>query len=147
MSETIIINKNADAKIVSQGIIVPVFDKLKGKSAYEVAVENGFVGTVEQWLKSLKGEIGFTGPRGVQGIQGEQGLQGFPGPQGERGLMGTPGVPGIKGDRGLQGVPGISAYQSAISGGYSGTEARFNNDIASMGDIGAVLDAINQIEI
>ncbi|MCL1700855.1 peptidase G2 autoproteolytic cleavage domain-containing protein [Lysinibacillus sp. Bpr_S20] len=29
-----------------------------GKSAYEVAVDNGFVGTSEEWLKSLKGEKG-----------------------------------------------------------------------------------------
>ncbi len=27
-----------------------------GKSAYELAVENGFVGTEEQWLESLKAQ-------------------------------------------------------------------------------------------
>lgn len=27
-----------------------------GKSAYEIAVDNGFEGTVEEWLGSLKGE-------------------------------------------------------------------------------------------
>ncbi len=32
-----------------------------GKSAYEVAVENGFVGTEAQWLESLKGEDGVAG--------------------------------------------------------------------------------------
>jgi len=31
-----------------------------GKSAYEVAVNNGFVGTSEEWLASLKGEKGDT---------------------------------------------------------------------------------------
>lgn len=42
-----------------------------GASAYEVAVENGFVGTVEQWLASLvgpkgdKGDTGDTGPAGT----------------------------------------------------------------------------------
>ena len=40
---------------------------LNGKSAYELAVENGFNGTVTEWLESLKGE---------QGIQGEQGEKG-----------------------------------------------------------------------
>ncbi len=30
----------------------------RGKSAYEVAVDNGFVGTVEEWLLSLEGEDG-----------------------------------------------------------------------------------------
>ena len=29
-----------------------------GKSAYEIAVENGFQGTVEEWLESLKGQSG-----------------------------------------------------------------------------------------
>ncbi len=31
---------------------------LKGKSAYELAVENGFVGTEQDWLESLKGDDG-----------------------------------------------------------------------------------------
>ncbi len=30
----------------------------EGKSAYEIAVENGFVGTEQEWLDSLKGEEG-----------------------------------------------------------------------------------------
>ena len=29
-----------------------------GKSAYEIAVDNGFTGTEDQWLESLKGEKG-----------------------------------------------------------------------------------------
>ena len=29
---------------------------LQGKSAYEIAVENGFQGTEQEWLESLKGE-------------------------------------------------------------------------------------------
>ena len=32
--------------------------KIEGKSAYEIAVEHGFVGTEEEWLESLKGESG-----------------------------------------------------------------------------------------
>lgn len=47
-----------------------------GKSAYQLAVDNGFIGTVEQWLDSL---IGPAGAQGEQGIQGIQGLQGTPG--------------------------------------------------------------------
>ncbi|WP_259424153.1 hypothetical protein [Bacillus velezensis] len=31
-----------------------------GKSAYDIAVDNGFSGTVEEWLASLKGEKGDT---------------------------------------------------------------------------------------
>lgn len=44
-----------------------------GKSAYEVAQENGFEGTIEEWLLSLKGEQGIQGPEGKQGPQGERG--------------------------------------------------------------------------
>ena len=38
-----------------------------GKSAYQVAIEQGFVGTVTAWLESL------VGPQGPQGIQGPAG--------------------------------------------------------------------------
>lgn len=43
---------------------------MRGASAYDVAVENGFEGTVEEWLDSLQG------PAGEQGVQGETGPQG-----------------------------------------------------------------------
>lgn len=47
-----------------------------GPSAYEVAVENGFVGTEAEWLASLIGPEGPEGPQGEQGIQGEPGADG-----------------------------------------------------------------------
>ncbi|MBQ8741196.1 MAG: collagen-like protein [Clostridia bacterium] len=59
-----------------------------GKSAYQVAVENGFEGDDSDWLASLKGEKGDVGPRGIQGIQGEPGAQGVQGLQGEKGEKG-----------------------------------------------------------
>lgn len=40
-------------------------EKIYGKSAYEVAVANGFVGTEEAWVASLKGEKGDTPQKGV----------------------------------------------------------------------------------
>ena len=39
----------------------------RGYSAYEVAVRNGFEGTVDEWLESLIGPVGPTGPVGPQG--------------------------------------------------------------------------------
>ena len=39
-------------------------DGIDGKSAYELAVENGFNGTVEEWLSSLVGEKGSEGKDG-----------------------------------------------------------------------------------
>lgn len=38
---------------------------IQGASAYEIAVANGFVGTEEEWLESLKGEQGEPGKPGT----------------------------------------------------------------------------------
>lgn len=37
---------------------------LQGKSAYDIAVDNGFVGTQQEWLESLKGANGINGTDG-----------------------------------------------------------------------------------
>ena len=68
---------------------------VSGLSAYEIAKAQGFVGTEEAWLASLKGERGSKGEKGEPGIQGEQGVQG---------------------------EPGASAYEVAVNNGYEGTE-------------------------
>lgn len=39
-------------------------DALKGKSAYEIAVDNGFRGTEQEWLESLKGITPHIGENG-----------------------------------------------------------------------------------
>lgn len=39
----------------------------QGKSAYDLAVENGFQGTMEEWIESLKGMQGPQGPEGPPG--------------------------------------------------------------------------------
>lgn len=39
-----------------------------GKSAYEIAVENGFEGTEQEWLESLKGQDGKDGTDGKDGV-------------------------------------------------------------------------------
>lgn len=41
-----------------------------GRSAYEVAVDNGFPGTEQEWLASLKGDKGPEGPQGPAGQDG-----------------------------------------------------------------------------
>ena len=38
---------------------------IAGKSAYEIAVDNGFIGTETEWLKSLKGSDGDKGDNGT----------------------------------------------------------------------------------
>ena len=41
------------------------FDTIRGYSAYEVAVINGFRGTEEEWLATLRGEKGNPGNAGL----------------------------------------------------------------------------------
>ena len=66
-----------DASINAVSTIEPYWAKGDpGKSAYEIAVEHGFVGTEEEWLESLKGQTGATGATGPQGPQGEPGVSG-----------------------------------------------------------------------
>ncbi len=67
----------------------------RGYSAYEIALQHGFVGTEEEWLESLvgpqgiQGEQGETGPRGEQGETGPRGIQGECGADGEDGFSPT----------------------------------------------------------
>ena len=50
---------------------------LSGKSAYQLAQENGYSGTVQEWLASLKGDPGPTGPQGPEGPPGQIEGDGF----------------------------------------------------------------------
>ena len=54
-----------------------------GRSAYEIAIENGFVGTAAEWLESLKGM------NGVDGKDGTNGKDGLPGKDGRDGKDGV----------------------------------------------------------
>ena len=109
----------------------------EGKSAFDVAVKNGFEGTEEEWIQSLKGD---KGERGEQGPQGEQGPEGPQGPRGEQGIQGPEGAQGPKGEQGpegpkgengtdgrngLNGVNGLSAYEIALRNGFVGTEKQW----------------------
>lgn len=87
-----------------------------GKSAFEIAVENGFVGTEAEWLESLRGKDGAMGP---QGEQGPPGADGQPGKNGEQ------GSPGVDGCDGLDGTNGKSAFEIAVENGFVGTEAEW----------------------
>lgn len=101
-----------------------------GKSAYEIAVANGFDGTEEEWLFSLRGERGL---QGVQGIQGEQGERGPQGPQGIRGPQGPAGERGEKGNDGTSvtitgNVEDVSELPSGLTESDAGTGYITNND-------------------
>ena len=79
-----------------------------GRSAYEIAKENGFVGTVAEWLESLKGRDGIDGKDGLPGKDGKDGL---PGKDGTNGKDGLPGKDGRDGRDGKDGVsPDLTNY-------------------------------------
>ena len=88
-------------------------DLPRGKSAYEVAVENGFNGTETEWLASLKGATGAPGADGKDGTDGKTPYVGDNGNwyigaddtgKPSRGAKGEPGSPGAKGDKGDPGA-------------------------------------------
>ena len=62
-----------------------------GKSAYELAVENGFKGTEQEWLASLNGKDGkdgYTPIKGVDYFDGKDGIDGQNGNDGKDGVDG-----------------------------------------------------------
>ncbi|WP_284711464.1 ESPR domain-containing protein, partial [Acinetobacter modestus] len=88
-----------------------------GKSAYELAVVGGYVGTQTQWLASLKGDkgdkgdVGATGATGATGAQGDKGDKGDVGATGATGATGAQGPKGDKGDKGDIGATGATGAQ------------------------------------
>ena len=83
-------------------------DLPRGKSAYEIAKENGFDGTEAEWLASLKGA---TGAKGADGKDGEDGKTPYVGGNGNW-FVGNDdtGKPsrGEKGDTGAAGKDGVT---------------------------------------
>ena len=100
-----------------QQLLQKISEKGKdGKSAYEIAIEHGFVGTETEWLESLKGVDGKDGVNGKDGCDGRNGVDGLPGKDGKDGADGLPGRDGINGS------DGKSAYIIAVEHGFTGTE-------------------------
>lgn len=90
-----------------------------GKSAYDIAVENGFKGTEQEWLESLRGPQGDKGDTGAAGAQGEKGDKGDKGDTGANGAQGEKGDKGDKGDTGAAGADGTNGIA-----GVNGTNGR-----------------------
>ena len=118
---------SADEVSVSEesgGNAVAGEDLPRGKSAYEIAKENGFNGTETEWLASLKGATGEPGADGKDGEDGKtpyvgdngnwfvgsddtgKPSRGAKGDKGEKGDKGDTGAQGIQGEQGIQGVQG-----------------------------------------
>lgn len=122
----------------------------QGDSAYQVAVDNGFEGTEEEWLASLKGDKGDKGDTGEKGDKGDTGDQG---PQGDKGDTGASAYDiavenGFEGTEeewlaSLKGDTGDSAYEIAVSVGYEGTEEEWVESLkGETGDAGVGVASI-----
>ena len=79
-----------------------------GKSAYELAVEQGYVGTLEEWLESLIGSDGLSAYQVAV----------------KNGFIGSE-TDWLKSLIGATGESGKSAYQVAVQHGYTGTEEQW----------------------
>lgn len=83
--------------IVTIMLLVFIFSacgELSGASAYDIALKNGFVGTEQEWLDSLKGDRGTDGIDGANGTNGLNGANGTNGLDGENGINGLNGIDG-----------------------------------------------------
>lgn len=123
------VTKSEVSTMIDEALNDVVLNGVPGKSAYEVAISNGFEGTEEEWLASLKGETGANGTNGEDGADGASAYQialnnGFIGTEEEwlASLKGDTGEQGIKGETGLSGA---SAYEIAVSNGFEGTETEW----------------------
>lgn len=102
-------------------------DGAPGKSAYEIAVEAGFTGNVQEWLESLKG---YPGEDGFSPIVSAEAI-----PSGTRititdAVSSTVfdvmnGEDGQDGAQGQDGADGKSAYELAVEAGFTGTSAEW----------------------
>lgn len=97
--------------------------RVVGLSAYEVAMQKGFVGTEAEWLASLKGDKGDKGATGAAGVSVTHEWDGTTlkvtsasgtssaDLKGEKGDKGDTGAKGDKGDTGAQGAQGAQGIQ------------------------------------
>ena len=103
-------------------------DGSDGKSAYELAVENGYEGTVSQWLASLKGADGQDGQDGADGQDGTDGSNGQDGitphidPTSKHWMIGSTdtGVvaEGQDGTNGTDGSDGVTPHIDSTTGNW-----------------------------
>ena len=92
------------------GALIALVSCGSGKSAYEIAVKNGYTGTEAEWLESLKGKDGKDGKDGKNGTDGKSSVVTI----GENGDWYIDGVDtnvkatGAQGEQGEQGATGAT---------------------------------------
>lgn len=106
---------------------VQVIKDITPNDAYRIALDHGFVGTVSDWLESLRGdpgkdnyeiavECGFEGTREewLESIRGSRGFSAFE-------IASQNGFEGTE-EEWLNSLKGKSAYEIAVDHGFEGTE-------------------------
>lgn len=118
-----VLAEKADKLTYEDGILVlwagekPLsYFKYLAKSPYEMALDHGFDGSEEEWLKTLKGRDGIDGKDGESAYQ----LALDAGYYGDLSSW-LKSLKGEKGDQGEKGEKGDSAYEVAYENGYRGT--------------------------
>lgn len=133
-----------------------------GKSAYQIALDNNFVGSESDWLASLKGQKGDNGQNGKDGISGKSAydiavdegfegdkaawlasLKGAKGDKGDTGEQGPQGIQGPQGEKGSDGASGKSAYDIAKEKGFSGTTEEWLESLKGKTDFYSAGTGIN----
>lgn len=105
-----------------------------GKSAYEIAVSNGFEGTEEEWLASLKGDKGDVGKMPEIQIGLVTTLD--PGSEATASISGTSEKPSLnfgipKGDSGSPGTPGQDGFSPTIVEDSGNDESTYKLNIVT----------------
>ena len=141
------------ANVIYNNAIVPVYSNQQGLTAYDIAVQNGFDGTVEEWLKSLAGQTGSDGKSaydlavengfngtveewlvslvGKDGANGKDGVNGKDGADGKDGVDGKDGANGKDGTNGKDGVDGKDGINGKDGAdGKDGTNGKSAYDYA-----------------
>lgn len=85
----------------------------EGESTYEEWLDQGHTGTWDDFMETLHGATGPTGPKGDTGPQGPKGDTGATGPKGDTGTAGAVGATGATGAKGDTGDARVK-YRNTI---------------------------------
>ena len=113
------------------GTVTEWLESLKGDSAYEVAVENGFEGTEEEWLKSLCAPSNYqiAIDNGFEGTE-EEWLETLKALSNYE-IAVKNGFNGTE-EEWLESLRALSNYEIAVKNGFEGTEQEWLNSLKAL---------------
>lgn len=107
--------------------------------AYGVAVKNGFKGTVEEWLESLKGadgKDGYTPQKGIDYFDGQDGADGYTPQKGVDYFDGKDGKDGSSGKDGVSATHSWNGTTLTITSASGTSSANLKGDRGDRGERG-----------